>query len=137
MIKLMIVTHSVLAEGFKESSKLFFGDKADEITAIGLFPSDSPEILEQKIVENIKLIDDGDGVMIFVDIFAGSPFNMVALAIDEVSVKHKIQCFTGINLPLLMEALGSCESMKLDELTKHLNEVSSETIVNLREALDI
>lgn len=137
MSKILIVTHGPLAEGLKESSRMFFGSMSDTLETIGLFPEESPEVLKEKIVEIVKKIDDGSGVLIFVDIFAGSPFNMTALAIDELKTEHKIECYTGVNLPLLMEALTSCTSMELDELKLHLASVAKNTITDLRIALDI
>lgn len=137
MIKLLVVTHGPLAAALKESAAMFFGDATENITTLGLFPTDGPEALQEKISESVKNIDDGDGVMIFVDIFAGSPFNMTALSIDELKENHKLECFTGVNMPILMEALSSCESMDIVSLRQHLNSVSKDTIVDLRQALEI
>lgn len=137
MVHIMIVTHGPLAGAFKESAAMFFGDAADNLTTLGLFPTDSPEGLKDKIADKVNEIDDGDGVLVFVDIFAGSPFNMTALAIDELKENHKIQCFTGINMPILMEALGSSETMSLEELRDDVESTAAESIVDLRKALEI
>ena len=116
---------------------MFFGAMADDLTTLGLFPTDGPEELKDRIAEAVNKVDDGDGVMIFVDIFGGSPFNMAALAIDELKNDHKIQCFTGVNMPLLMEALTNCETMSLDELKADIEQVAKESIVDLRKAMEI
>ena len=134
MIRILIVTHGELASALKTSSKMFFGEMSDSLETIGLFPTDSPDSLQVKIKEKI---DDGSGVLIFVDIFAGSPFNNVAIVLDELKEDHKLQCFTGVNMPLLMEALASCQTMDIESLTDHLEKVSKDSIVNLRKALDI
>ena len=130
MIKILIVTHGPLAQALKESSAMFFGSMSNDVETIGLYPTDNPEDL-------VEAIDTGDGVLVLVDIFAGSPFNMTALAIDELKEAHKLQCYTGVNMPFLMEALSSCNSMELDQLTTHLADIGRDTIVNLRKALDI
>ena len=137
MIRILIVTHGELASALKTSSKMFFGEMSDTLETIGLFPTDSPHSLQVKIKEKINEIDDGSGILIFVDIFAGSPFNNVAIVLDELKEDHKLQCFTGVNMPLLMEALASCQTMDIESLTDHLEKVSKDTIVNLRKALDI
>lgn len=137
MIRILIVTHEELASALKTSSKMFFGEMSDTLETIGLFPTDSPDSLQVKIKEKINEIDDGSGILIFVDIFAGSPFNNVAIVLDELKEDHKLQCFTGVNMPLLMEALASCQTMDIESLTDHLEKVSKDTIVNLRKALDI
>lgn len=137
MIRILIVTHGELASALKTSSKMFFGEMSDTLETIVLFPTDSPDSLQVKIKEKINEIDDGSGILIFVDIFAGSPFNNVAIVLDELKEDHKLQCFTGVNMPLLMEALASCQTMDIESLTDHLEKVSKDTIVNLRKALDI
>lgn len=137
MIRILIVTHGELASALKTSSKMFFGEMSDTLETIGLFPTDSPDSLQVKIKEKINEIDDGSGILIFVDIFAGSPFNNVAIVLDELKEDHKLQCFTGVNMPLLMETLASCQTMDIESLTDHLEKVSKDTIVNLRKALDI
>lgn len=137
MIRILIVTHGELASALKTSSKMFFGEMSDTLETIGLFPTDSPDSLQVKIKEKINEIDDGSGILIFVDIFAGSPFNNVAIVLDELKEDHKLQCFTGVNMPLLMEALASCQTMDIESLTDHLEKVFKDTIVNLRKALDI
>ena len=137
MVHILIVTHGPLAQALKESSAMFFGSATDDLETLGLFPTDSPEALKDKISDKVNAIDDGDGVLILVDIFAGSPFNMSAMAIDELKENHKVECFTGVNMPILMEALGSCGSMSLEELKEDIVPVAAESVVDVRKALDI
>ena len=137
MIKILIVTHGPLAGALRDSAAMFFGDQADDICTIGLFPTENPEDLKDKICSEIKSKDNGDGFLLFIDIFGGSPFNMAALAVEELKENHKIECFTGVNMPVLMEALTERESMTIEELTVHLEEASRDTSANLRKSLDI
>lgn len=135
MIKLIIVTHGPLADAFKESGAMFFGDQVDQVATIGLFPSKSPEVLEKEIKEAVVQSGTKE-CLIFVDILAGTPFNVVALMIEELKEYH-IECFAGVNMPIVMEALASKESMNVAELTEHIGEISAATIVNLRQTLEI
>lgn len=135
MIKLIIVTHGPLADAFKESGAMFFGDQVDQVATIGLLPTKSPEVLEEEI--KAAVVQSGTKeCLIFVDILAGTPFNVVALMIEELKEYH-IECFAGVNMPIVMEALASKESMNVAELTEHIGEISAATIVNLRQTLEI
>ncbi|AMG50783.1 MULTISPECIES: PTS sugar transporter subunit IIA [Enterococcus] len=135
MIKLIIVTHGPLADAFKESGAMFFGDQVDQVATIGLLPTKSPEVLEKEI--KAAVVQSGTKeCLIFVDILAGTPFNVVALMIEELKEYH-IECFAGVNMPIVMEALASKESMNVAELTEHIGEISAATIVNLRQTLEI
>lgn len=137
MPRIIVVTHGPLAEGFKECCRLFFGDKADEISVFGLYANQSMEELKKRIEDYILKENSLEGYLILVDIFAGSPFNAMALIIDELKEKYKMECFTGVNMPILMEALAGSESMTLDEMVKHLEEIIPSTISNLRKELEI
>lgn len=137
MVKLLIVTHGPLAGALRESSKMFFGEAGEVIEAVELFPTDSPEALKEKIEEKIREIDDGSGVLIFVDIFAGTTFNMVALSIEEMKETHKLESYSGVNMPLLIEVLPNCSVSTLEQLKDDVASIAPDTIVNLRTALDI
>lgn len=136
MVKLMIVTHGSLANAFKESTKMFFND-VDDIESIGLYATESSEDLKSKIMNSIEKIDDGDGVLIFVDFFGGSPFNVAASIILEMEGSHKLECLAGVNMPLLMEAVSMREHMELSELVSHLESISANSISNLRTKFEL
>lgn len=137
MVNILIVTHGPLAQALKESSAMFFGDASEKLAVLGLFPTDSPEDLMEKIIDKVNEIDDGDGVLIFVDMMAGSPYNMAAMAIDTLKEEHKLECFAGVNMPILMEALGSCQIMSLEELHADIEETAKSSIIDLRKTLEI
>lgn len=137
MVKFLIVTHGPLAGAFKESARMFFGDEVEKINTIGLFPEDSVDALKDKIIESIKKNYTEDGIMIFVDIFAGSPFNMTALAMNEIMAEYpKLACYTGINMPLLMEALPCSEFMTLEEIGNQIESQAANSVINVRKALE-
>lgn len=135
MIQILIVTHGPLAEALKVSAGMFF-PQASSIAALSLNPQDNPLELKDRIVTEVRRIDEGDGVLIFVDLFAGTPCNMTALALAELS-DIPIQCLVGINLPLVMEALGSLNSMELPALTAYLTGMAADTILDLRAKLEL
>ena len=53
MVNILIVTHGPLAQAFKESSRMFFGDAVDALETIGLAVGESPEQLKNEIIEKI------------------------------------------------------------------------------------
>ena len=135
MIQILIVTHGPLAEALKVSAGMFF-PQASGIATLSLNPQDNPLELKDRIVTEVRKVNEGDGVLIFVDLFAGTPCNMTALALAELS-DIPIQCLVGVNLPLVMEALGSLNSMDLHALTAHLPQIAADTILNLRAKLEL
>lgn len=132
MIKLLIVTHGHLSEALKESAGMFF-ESAKAIETLSLLPEKNPLELKGHIVKKLKSMELKEGVLIFVDLFAGTPSNMTALAIPDC----QIACFTGVNLPLIMETLAYQETMKLKELSEHLEKMAPSTILDLRKRMEL
>ena len=138
MVGILVVTHGPLADGFRESARMFFDEMANRIHTIGLYPGDTIEDLEGKITNVICNHYDEDGMMVFVDMLAGSPFNMTALTLHKLLPQgYKVECITGINLPLLMEALAGTEYMTLEEMKSTVLEKAQESVVDARGVLGI
>lgn len=138
MISIILASHGPLAEALKESSRMFFGDISDRITCVGLKSSDGVMEYKEHIKEAIISHYSEDGILIFVDIFAGTPFNTVAMTMEELkSDCPRIECFSGVNLGLLMEALGMIDNTNLKELADHLEEMIPSSIVNVKKALNM
>ncbi len=135
MVHLLIVSHGPLAEALKESSKMFYGEMAENLETCTLFPEDSPEKMKERILEKIKLLEDGDGVLVFADLFAGTPCNMTALALSEY--ENRAECITGVNLPVLMEAIAMSSTHTLDEIVTKIIEQAPQSFINVRKTLGL
>ena len=137
MINILIVSHGALADGLKDSAAMFFGDGAEKISTLGLYPGDTIEDLQSKIETIIREKCTEDGMMIFVDMLMGSPFNMACLAMRGlIEEGYKLQCFTGINLPVLMEVMAGADYMTLDEMTETVERVCCDSFVNVRKTME-
>lgn len=126
MIDIIIVTHGKFAEGLKDSVSMIIGEYSN-LTTISFNPGESIESLEDKIK---KLLDNEkiEKALIFVDVFAASPFNASMKAYKSLENSKEIGVITGVNLPMVMEALLSSESDDLDALIKSLIEGGRESI---------
>lgn len=134
MVNIIIAGHGDFPVGLKNSTKMFFGETADIIITLCLNLSDNPESFKERLEKVINENYTEDGILIFVDLFAGTPCNMTAMTVAELSNK-KLQAFTGANLPIVMEALSMAETSSLEDIMKHLNEVSADTMKDLRSFL--
>lgn len=88
-------------------------------------------------MDSIEKIDDGDGILVFVDFIGGSPFNVAASILLELEGSHKLECIAGVNMSLLMEAISARDRMDLADLVSHLEKVSKNSIINLRTKLEL
>lgn len=136
--RVALVTHGILADALKKTAGIFFGPDADEIIALGLSAEDSPEALSSEVEKVIREAYEEDGIIIFVDMVSGTPFNAVAMALANlVESCPQIECFAGVNLPVLMEIFSNRVDTSFEELTKQAAEVFPRTFVDLRALLEI
>ncbi len=128
IISIIVVSHSALAEALVKAAEMILG-KQEELFAVGLDECDSPDSLKTKILELLNNIPETSEILVFTDIQSGTPFNIVAL----LSQKYKFSHISGVNLPLLLEACTSRNYLSLEDLSKNLMEMSSQSIINVNE----
>lgn len=139
MVAVLLVTHGDLAKSLLSSAALIMGE-APLIESQGLYHGDNVDDLKETIKNAVLRLYEqskGDGVLILTDLFGGSPSNATARALHELGSQVKAECITGVNLPILLEASTSKNFMKMDELIKHSIEVGGQSIVSLRDQLEI
>ncbi len=69
--------------------------------------------------------------MVFVDLYGGTPSNSIALNLDLNGNEINIECITGVNLPMLLEALTMRNNLKLSELKKYCIEAGINGVKDL------
>jgi mannose/fructose-specific phosphotransferase system component IIA len=81
----------------------------------------------EKIERAVQEVDQGDGVLILVDLFGASPFNASArLVLSKPGCPMEV--VTGVNLPMLVELVVQREGMTLEEAVRLVLEVGQEQI---------
>jgi len=119
MIGVLVITHGEMASGLKNSVEMIMGEN-DHFDTLGLYPE--AEIIEfkEEIRTKIIALNKNNGVLIIVDLFGASPYNLTAANIGEMQVEEiPMRMITGANLPMAIEALNSREYISdIDELYK-------------------
>ncbi len=126
MIGIIIISHGILADGLLESSKMLCGESAGVIS-VKLEPTDSPDMFHEKLESAIKKVDEGEGILILADILGGTPANQGVLLQGH---RDDIEVITGVNMPLLIEAITMREQLPLPLLLEHLLNTGKKSIEN-------
>ncbi|MDR2552913.1 MAG: PTS sugar transporter subunit IIA [Treponema sp.] len=100
MVGILLVAHGDFAQGMLSAVRLIAGEPEKTI-ALGLYHGDSPEDFEKKISAAIRKLDDGGGMIAFVDFLGGTP----ASSLLRVMQDKPFPCFSGVNMPMLAEAV--------------------------------
>jgi len=130
MISAIVVTHGTLASGFIDAAGIIVGT-IENVLSVSINKGDSTDEIRERIHGAIKETDQGSGVIIFTDMFGGTPTNIALSFLSEGSV----EVLTGVNLPMLLKFLSNREESSIIDLVRDLRECGRESIVPASEML--
>src|SRR5258708_39548446 len=99
MIGMVLAAHGPLPGAFLESTRMILGAVA-QVAGISLMPGDSLEGLVDRLRTAVNEVNTGDGVLLLLDLFGGTPANAAAFLAQQAS---DVRAVTGMNLPMLLE----------------------------------
>jgi len=124
MIGIVLVAHCNLAQELVAVLEKIVG-RVEQLQAVVFDPEFKPETAHKKIAQAVKKTNSGDGVLIFTDMFGGTPSN-ISLAFLEDGV---VEVVTGVNLPMLIRMITLLEnSLSLAELAADLQSYGKRNI---------
>ena len=124
MIGIVIVTHGRLGEALIEAAEFIIGGRSKALVAVSIDINQSAEKLRKNIEEGIKKVDKNDGVLILTDMFGGTPSNLSYSFLEE----GRIEVLSGVNLPILVQALNKREKLELPKLATSLEKFGKKSI---------
>jgi PTS system mannose-specific IIA component len=107
---MVLVTHGHLATEFRAALEHVVGPQK-QIAAISIGAEDDMEQRRRDILEAVKAVDGGSGVVVLTDMFGGTPSN---LAISVMNGGH-IEVVAGINLPMLIKLASVRDAASLEQ----------------------
>ena len=133
MVGFLLMSHGDLSEGLISTLKCIVG-VPEKIEALTLAIEDDISLFEEKIAERIEMLDDGDGVLVMVDMLGGTPSNKSAMFLRD----KNIELLTGMNFPMLMGAYESrMGGNDLLAIRDYSMQSAKEGILSVREHLKI
>jgi PTS system mannose-specific IIA component len=123
MIGGIIVSHGKLAEELLNALTIILGEVVN-IEAISIGWYDDVEDSKRKINQSLKRVDQRNGVLIFTDMFGGTPSNLSFSFLKD----DRIEIITGFNLPMLIKFVSLQRSNNLKEVAKKVVEQGKKNI---------
>ena len=108
MIGIIMVTHGRLAEEFAAALVHVVGPQ-QQLASVCIGPEDDMEARRAEILQQVKAVDRGDGVVLLTDMFGGTPSNLAISVMNGA----KVEVVAGINLPMLIKLASVRASAKL------------------------
>lgn len=123
MVGIVIVTHGRLADEFVKAATDIVG-QVKGILAVCIDRGVAMDEARKQIEEAIKGVNEGDGVIIFTDMFGGTPSNLGLSFLEE----GKTEVVAGVNLPMVIKASMTREGKGLKELASYIKEYGEKSI---------
>lgn len=124
MIGALIVTHGNLAHELLNAARQIEADVAG-IEAVPLEWSDTVEDARDKIAAALERMGHDRGVIIFTDMFGGTPSNISLSFLEQ----GRIEIVTGVNLPMVVKfAMVKQEAKDVATLAHVISEKGSKAI---------
>jgi PTS system mannose-specific IIA component len=124
MIGILIVTHNRLGDALVESAEFIIGGRPKAVVSVSIDLNQSAEKLRKKIADGIKNVDKKEGVLILTDMFGGTPSNLSYSFLEE----GRVEVLSGVNLPILIQAVNGREKMDLAKLGTSLEKFGKKSI---------
>lgn len=123
MIGGVIVSHGQLGQEMISTAEMIVG-KIANITSVSIDVTSDVESSRERIRRAIKRVNHGSGVVIFTDMFGGTPSNISLSFLDEAEV----EVITGVNLAMLIQLSMSTKEDSFHDLVTALKQRGQENI---------
>ena len=123
MIGLVVVCHEDMGAELVKAAEMIVG-KIDAVASVSVKQESAPEMLRDEIHSAIKKVDRKKGVMLFTDMFGGTPSNIALAFLGE-----SIEVVTGVNLSMMIKFANHRDEKTLPELAKLVQEAAQKSVV--------
>ena len=129
MIGLFLVTHGTLGEALIQCVCHVLDKRPPLLGQLGLSAGEDPADALPLARRMIATVDDGEGVLLLADLYGATPCNVATRLIEP----GRIELVAGVNLPMLLKALGN-RRCPLEDLAAMLIDSVKNGIVEVKQA---
>ena len=125
---IVILTHGRAGEELIRSAEMIIG-KMEKVIAVSLGAGEDPSDYRERVSNVLAKMPRGSIVM--TDLFGGTPSNTAAV----LSKDYSVFVISGLNLPMLIEAVNLRQTLSGEELAKAVEAAGREGVKNILEIL--
>jgi len=131
MIGLVVATHGTLGEALLDTAAMIIG-RSERACTVSLSRDHDPVELHALLARAVEEAGvDGDGVLVLVDMFGGTPANIGMTLLES----GRVELLTGVNLPMVIKFFAYRASCPLGQLAERLQGYARDGIVRAGDAL--
>lgn len=114
LLGILVCSHGMAAKGMVDSAEMICGQQKN-LGTVAFKNGETLDHLSENIKQQLKSLNKLPGTLILTDIKGGSPFNVL---VNIIRNNERYQLITGVNLPMLLEALINRQQNDLATLTQ-------------------
>jgi PTS system mannose-specific IIA component len=122
---LVLAGHGTLVDGLRDAAEMIMGPQ-DQLALVPLGKAENMDVYRDKLESAVREVDRGDGAIVLVDLFGGSPSNAAAYLAREGT-----EVITGLSLPMLLEVLAVRSDKSTLELVETAMTAGQQAVVRL------
>ncbi len=123
MVGGVIVSHGQLGEEMIRTAEMVVG-QITNLASVSIDMTTDVESSREQIQQATHSVNSGDGVIIFTDMFGGTPSNMSLSFLDEAEV----EVITGVNLAMLIQLSNLKSEKPFQDIVRLLKKRGQENI---------
>jgi len=123
MIGLVVVCHEEMAAELVRAAEMIVG-RIEAVETVSVKQDSAPETLRDRIQSAIKKVDRKKGVMLFTDMFGGTPSNIALAFLGDT-----VEVVSGVNLSMLIKFANHREEKELPELARLVQEAAQKSVI--------
>lgn len=123
MIGTVLISHGRLAHELLRTAETIVG-RIENTATVEMDAKTSMEEIHKLIEGAIRNVDTGDGVLLLIDMFGGTPSNIGLSFLGT----HNVEIVTGVNLPMMIKLPVARTTMRLPELASYIREYGQRNI---------
>jgi PTS system mannose-specific IIA component len=123
MVGLVLVCHGDMGSELLKAAEMIVG-RVEAAFSVSVRQESAPETLRDEVQDAIKKVDRKNGVMVFTDMFGGTPSNISLAFLGET-----VEVVTGVNLSMLIKFANHRDDKTIPELARLVQEAGQKSIV--------
>ncbi len=112
-VGVLIITHERIATAILETAVNIFGKRPLRVEVLPAARDCDTDALRSRVKEKIDDLNEGDGVLVLLDIYGSTPSNVACSVVDP----DRVRVISGLNLPMLVR-IFNYPTLALPELAK-------------------
>lgn len=128
MVGVLILAHGSTGQALLDAADHVLGAHQQNARALAILPRDDPAEVLLRARAELAGVDDGAGVIVFVDIFGATPSNVGARLLEP----GRVEGIAGVSLPMLVRALAY-RHLPLEEVVVRAMEAGTRGQINMKE----